>query len=203
MTRKSTRAGEDSTIPSERSAGNARRGVKEIAVHEVRQLLIMFIYLFVMLGLLSLHESIILEQYHVSFTFYGFALVNALLLAKVMAVAEDLHLGRRFEDSPLIYPVLAKSVLFAVVLICFYVLEHVIVGLWQGKPILGDIPELGGGGIRGVFSVGIIMAFALIPFFAFTELSRALGPNALHELLFRRGSVRVVIDTKSRGKRGG
>lgn len=201
MIRKSTHAGDAAAVPGK--AAGKKRGMKERAVHEVRQLLIMFVYLFVMFGLFSVYESIVLEQHHVSFTFYGFALVNALVLAKVMAVAEDLHLGRHFEGSPLIYSVVIKSVLFAVLFICFHVLEHVIVGLWRGQPILGSIPELGGGGILGVFSVGIILAFALIPFFAFTELGRALGADALKELLFRRGSVRVVIDPTPRGKRSG
>jgi hypothetical protein len=203
MTRRSTHDGNDSAISSNRAGKKPGRSVKARAVHEVGQLAIMFLYLFVLFGLFSIHESIVLEQHHIGFTYYGFALVNALVLAKVMLVAEDLHLGRRFEDSPLIYPVVFKSILFAVLFICFHVVEHVIVGLWRGQPILGSIPELGGGGIKGVFSVGIILSFALIPFFAFRELSRVLGSDVLQKLLFRRGSVRVAIDLVAQEKRRG
>jgi hypothetical protein len=200
MTRESTPADSGSAISGNRAGRNPGRSVKERAVHEARQLVIMFAYLFVLFGLFSIHESIVLEQHHISFAYYGFALVNALVLAKVMLVAEDLHLGRRFEDRPLIYPVVFKSILFAVLFICFHIVENVIVGLWRGQPILGSIPELGGGGIKGVFSVGIILSFALVPFFAFRELSRVLGSDALQKLLFRRGSVRVAIDLDSRGR---
>jgi len=106
------------------------RRVKERLVHEVRQFLFMFLYLYVLFGLFAIHEAVVLEQRHITYAYYGFALVNALVLAKVMLVAEDLHLGRRFENRPLIYPVLIKSLLFAVVFICFRVVEDLLVGWW-------------------------------------------------------------------------
>ena len=52
----------------------------------------------------------------------------------------------------------ARYVLFAVVFICFRVVEDVLVGLWDGKSFLASIPVLGGGGIAGYLSIGIILA---------------------------------------------
>ena len=98
--------GEGDAVANNRAGGNRGHRLKERAIHEVVQFLIMFLYLFVLFGLFSIHESIILEQHNLDFTRYGFALVNGLILAKVMLVAEDLRLGRRFKGSPLIYPVL-------------------------------------------------------------------------------------------------
>jgi hypothetical protein len=45
----------------------------------------------------------------------------------------------------------------------------------KGKTIGESIPSIGGGSLSGVFFVGIILAVALIPFFAF----RAVGPLIL------------------------
>jgi hypothetical protein len=106
MTPDVTHAGNERAVADSRTGEKRSRSVKERAVHEVKQLVLMFLYLFVLFGLFSIHESIILEQHNLDFTRYGFALVNALILAKVMLVAEDLRLGRRFKGSPLIYPVL-------------------------------------------------------------------------------------------------
>jgi len=181
---------------------NPRRGIKEKAVREVRELVFIFLYLFVWFGLFTIHESIVLEQHHIGFTPYGLAFVNALVLAKVMLVAQDLHLGHRFEDRPLIYPVLIKSLLFAIVFICFHVVEHVIVGLWYGKGILQSMPGFGGGGIDGVIMVGVIMSVALIPFFAFTEISRFFGPAALQSLIFKRGPKEFVVELRLREQNG-
>jgi hypothetical protein len=177
--------------------------VKQKVVHEVRELVFIFLYLFVWFGLFTIHESIVLEQHHIGFTPYGFAAVNALVLAKVMLVAQDLHLGHRFEDRPLIYPVLLKSLLFAIVFICFHVVEHVIVGLWYGKGILQSMPGFGGGGIDGVIMVGVLMSVALIPFFAFTEISRVFGPAALQALIFKRGRKDFVVELRLREQAGG
>ena len=128
--------------------------------------------------------------------------MNALVLAKVMLVAQDLHLGHRFEDRPLIYPVLIKSLLFAIVFICFHVVEHVIIGLWYGKGILQSMPGFGGGGIDGVIMVGVLMSVALIPFFAFTEISRFFGPAALQTLIFKRGPKEFVVELRLRKQNG-
>jgi hypothetical protein len=174
--------------------------VKERLVHEVRQFLFMFLYLFILFGLFTIYEGIVLAQHHIGYAHYGFAFLNALVLAKVMLVAEDLHLGRRFENRPLIYPVLAKSVLFAVVFICFRAVEDVLEGWWEGKALLASVPTYGGGGIAGVFSVGVIISFALIPFFAFTEISRVLGPGVLHALIFKHRPKEVAVELKLRAQ---
>jgi hypothetical protein len=169
-------------------------------VLEIRQLLVMFLYLFVLIGLFTLYEHVVLAERHISYAFYGFALVNALVLAKVMLVADDLHVGRKFEDRPLIYPVLAKSVLFAVVFLCFRTLEDLLVGWWEGKTFGASLPSIGGGGITGILFIGIIMAFALMPFFAFTHISRLLGPGVLRALIFKHRPRDVILELKLRAQ---
>ena len=53
----------------------------------------MFLYLWVLFGLFVLNGTIILHQHGISFSSQGFAVISALVLAKVMLVAEDLKLG--------------------------------------------------------------------------------------------------------------
>jgi hypothetical protein len=145
----------------------------------------MFLYLWVLIALFTLHESIVLAQHQIDYSLYGVAFINALVLAKVMLVAEDLHLGRRLEDWPLIYPILFKSAAFAIVFICVHIAEKVIEGVWNGKTVLESIPTIGGGSLKGIVSAGVIVSFALIPFFAFTEFRRVLGGRELYALLFQ------------------
>jgi len=54
---------------------------------------------------------------------------NALALAKVMLVAQELHLGDQFRDAPLIYPTLLKSFVFTIVLACFKIVEDGAMGI--------------------------------------------------------------------------
>ena len=60
-----------------------------------------------------------------------------------------------------------------------------IVGVIKGKTIGESMPSIGSGSLGDVIFVGIILAVALIPFFAFREVGRAIGERKLHALLFR------------------
>jgi hypothetical protein len=96
-----------------------KQTLKRRVVHEVREYLIISCYLFVVLSFFVLYKTVILAEVRIDFALHGFALFNALALGKVMLVAQDLHLGDRFRDAPLIYPTLLKSILFTIVLACF------------------------------------------------------------------------------------
>lgn len=78
--------------------------LKARALDEGTRFMVMFLYLWVLFGLFVLNERIILGQRGIDFSPHGFALLNALVLAKVMLVTEDLNLGRWMRRRPLIYP---------------------------------------------------------------------------------------------------
>jgi hypothetical protein len=158
--------------------------LKQRVLHEIHRFVVMFLYLWVLFGLFVLNEGIILRQHGISFSSQGFALLNALVLAKVMLVAEDLNLGHWLQGKPLIYPILHEAFVFAILFICFHVLEHVVVGFFKGETIARSIPAIGGGGLAGVICVAVILFVALIPFFAFRDVSRELGPGRLNTMLF-------------------
>ena len=163
-----------------------KQNLKEKAKDQIRNFTVMFLYLWIVFGMLAIHESIILSQHQLSFQSHGLAVVNALIFAKVMLVAEDLHLGNSFNDKPLIYSVLFKSLLFGVTLICFHIIEDVGIGMWHGKTISESISEIGANKLGGMVSVGIISTVALVPFFILRDISRVIGEDKVWSLFFRR-----------------
>ena len=80
---------------------------QERAKDQIKNFVLMFVYLWVVFGMLAVHKSIVLSQHQINYRFHGLAIVNALVFAKVLLVAEDLHLGRRFNDKPLVYSILS------------------------------------------------------------------------------------------------
>jgi hypothetical protein len=187
MTEKKAPAGGFANIADERAGEGHKPGWKERLIHEIKRFLVMFLYLWVMFGLFLLYESVVLARHDIPFTRYGFAVINAAVLAKVMLIAEDLNIARGLDGKPLIYSVLYKSVVFSIVFLVFDVAEGVVIGLLRGKSVFESIPTIGGGSLQGVLSVALIMTFALIPYFAFRELSRAIGADELRALFFTRG----------------
>ncbi|HEV3489892.1 MAG TPA: hypothetical protein VG224_04745 [Reyranella sp.] len=165
-----------------------KRDLKQRIFDEVVKFATIVFYLWVMFGTFALHESVVSEKDHINFHFYGFAFVNALIMGKVMLVAEDLHFADWFKDRPLIYPILCKAVAFSVLFLVFDVVEEVVVGVFKGMTIGQSIPSIGGGSPSGVIFVGIILSVALTPFFAFREIGRLLGERELHSLVFADGA---------------
>src|SRR5205085_11331695 len=177
-----------SRISGEGTLHDRKRGLKQRVVDEVIKFLTIAFYLWVVFGVFALHESVVSAKDHIDYHFYGFALVNALILGKVMLIAEDFHFADWFKDKPLIYPIFCKAIAFSILFLVVDVVEEVVVGIFEGKTIGESIPSIGGGSLSGVFFVGIILSVALIPFFAFSEVGRAIGERELHSLLFTDGA---------------
>lgn len=165
------------------SAG--KQNLKQKAAHELRRYLVISFYLFVVFSLLIVHKSMILAEHRIHYALHGFALINALALAKVMLLAEDLHLADQFEDAPLIYPTLIKSIAFAVVLGCFTIGEHALMGRLRGRSLHESLADLGGGSWSDILVLMALVCVMLIPFFGFTELRRVFGPERLIRVFFR------------------
>ena len=162
---------------------NSKPNPKARTLHEFARFATMFAYLWAMFGLFQIHQYVVLAQQHIPFTQFGVAFLNALVLAKVMLVADDLRLGEWRGRRPLIYPVLLRSALFAVVFIVFDIVEKTLIGVFHGKAVAESIETPGRDGILGVILVAIIIAVALVPFFAFVEVGRLMDPGELTRIL--------------------
>lgn len=154
--------------------------------HETKRLLGIALYFFLLIGLFTVFKAATLGDEHILYH-QGFAIINALVLAKVVLLAELAHVAENFKDRPLIYPIVFKSAVFSALLSAFYIAEEVLVGVRHGSTIAESVPEMGGGGWRGTAVVAVILFFGLIPFFFYRELARVLGQDELRSLVFKRG----------------
>jgi hypothetical protein len=165
--------------------------VKERAVSELKKYAAIAFYLWVLFSLFEIHRYAVLREFNIhSVSGYkiGFAAINALIMGKVVLIGEALHVGEQLSERRLIYSVLFKSAAFALLVVCFDVVEEVIVGLIHGKSLVASIPKLGGGGLEGMILFGIMAFVVLIPFFFFTEVQEAVGKEKLQSLIFHERS---------------
>ena len=160
--------------------------------HQVIQFLLIAVYLSVVFGVLVLHEAVVAAKNGIEYHFYGFAVINAIILGKVMLVAEDLNLGDRFfrdlffRNSPLVYAIVFKSVAFTILFFVFDIVEEVLVGVFKGKTVVESFPNIGGGTPRGIFFMIVVITVLLSPFFAYREIGKLIGQRELHSLMFTR-----------------
>jgi hypothetical protein len=175
------------TCPEDRQLGDNNMSdsnltLKQKAYHEMKEFFVIACYLWLVFALLVLYKSVILTENHIPFAAHGLALLNALALAKVMLVAQELHLADQFKGAPLIYPTLFKSAAFAIILGVFKILEEWAVGWYHGKSFSESMTSIGGGTLKGILSLILLLAVLLIPFFGFTELRQIFGEDKLLKL---------------------
>ena len=163
-----------------------KAGWQKKIVHEMTEYYINFVYLALFFGIFAMYRDLVVAGYEISSWSYGFILIKALVLAKLIMIGDIMGLGRGLEDRPLIFPTLYKSLLFVVWVACFIVLEHMIKGFLHGKGLVGGFDELLRTGWDELLARCLVTFFAFIPFFAFRELERVLGEGKIRALFFRR-----------------
>lgn len=168
------------------------KSLKQRAYQELKEFLVMTIYLWVVFGILVVYKSVILAEYHISVVEHGLAILNALALAKVMLVAKGLHLGDRSNEEPLIYTILVKTALFTIVLACFKILEEYVIGLFHHKSFQESIADIAGGSVKGILTLTVLLFVILVPFVGFGELQRVMGEDKVSELMFHRHRLKDV-----------
>jgi hypothetical protein len=171
---------------------------------EFKSLLGIALYFWVLFTLFAFHKAILYKEPNVLLPL-GLALINSKLMAKVVFLGEHTTLSRPFEHRPLIYTILFKSFVFAILLFFFRVIEELLIGLWRGRSIHDilfiDHPLLEqGDALYAIAMVCTIMFVALIPFFAYREVEEALGVETLRGLLFKRTLAEFRNDRQSTGK---
>ena len=169
-----------------KDASGKKTGWKKRIVREVTDYFINFVYLGCFFGVFTMYRRLVLAEYEITYLNYGFSVIEALVLAKIIMIGDILGLGRGLEEKPLIIPTIYKVILFVVWVACFSVVEHMIEGLLHGKDLAQAFNDFLSMGTDELLARCLIVFFAFIPFFAFKELGRVLGEGKIHELFFRR-----------------
>jgi hypothetical protein len=167
-----------------------RAGLKEKLLHEVKELLGIFLYLAVFFCAFTTYRLLVMKEMGLSYFHYGFALIKALVLAKVILLGQSVRFAKAFDDRPLIILTLYKVILFSLFTLAFEVLERVIGGFFHGKNILGALQEIMSVGWDELLARTLVMLVAFVPLFAFTETARVLGEGKMRELFLHKRPVK-------------
>ena len=163
--------------------------LKEKAIEELRMFWVIAIYLAVMLAAFTWYRRFVLSESGISYVHYWSAVIEALILAKVILIGQALGLGRRYEGGQLILSVFFKALVFGIFIAIFGVLEHVIEGLAHRESWDQIAHRVVSAGRGEILARTVMIVVTLIPFFAFWETDRVLGDHKLFDLFFRKGAA--------------
>ena len=99
--------------------------------HEFLQVLPPTIFFLCAFNIVAFTTNMILKQNEIQGSAHAVATVLALVIGKVVLVANKLPLLQRFSHKPLFYPILFKSTVFTVLVTIVRLLEHWVPALIQ------------------------------------------------------------------------
>ena len=152
---------------------------KQKVVHEFEELGIISLYLAFFFCALATYSMLLLDRFHISYFAYGTALINALVIAKVILIGEAMHAGTRFERKALLYSAIWKAFVFGLLVFAFHILEEMIKHLVDGKDLAGAFHNIR---IDDLLTRTVIIFCTFIPLFAFRELRRVMGQDNFRTL---------------------
>ncbi|MBV8613258.1 MAG: hypothetical protein JOY66_05735 [Acetobacteraceae bacterium] len=154
--------------------------------HELVQYWLICAYLYVCFAAIAFYKAAVLRANGVEYAPYGAAAIEALLVGKFILIGHAVRLGERRRPRRMAFALLTKAAVFLLFLMALCAAEEVVRGLIHGRTILASVRSLWGGTLLQVFATSLLMLLILIPYLAFKELARVVGPERLRAVLLAR-----------------
>jgi hypothetical protein len=173
------------------AAPGARRWARvgTLFLHELRAVIPPTLFFFVGFNLILFTKRLILAQYLIEFAGFFVATVAALVVGKAVLVADKMPFLGRFDNAPLAYPILFKTIVYAFFVFVARLIEALVHFLVAGG-------ALGGGRfiehILGDFTWSRFIAAQLwivvlfLIYVTASELNKLFGDGELFKILFTR-----------------
>ena len=152
--------------------------------HELREMLELFLYLAFFFCALAIYDMLLLRRYDVEYWTIAFALINALVITKVIMIGEYAKLGKRYEYKPLLVSAVWKAFVFGLLVFAFHVIEEVIKRLIHGADLAKASSDLR---FEQFLGRSIVVFCVFIPLFAWREFRRSMGEEEFRALVFGSG----------------
>lgn len=153
--------------------------------HEIREAIPPAIFFLITFHIVLLDRALMLKEYGLPFASMAGATVGALLVAKVVLLADMLPVVNRFPEKPLVYNIVWKTAIYVVASMIVHYLEHLVPLWWRMKDLLAANRHLQGEIVWPHFwAVQLWLVVLLLVYSTARELIRAIGRDQVKRLLF-------------------
>jgi hypothetical protein len=192
-----TAGGSAPEAPGARRSLGHRVGAK--LLEEFRHILPPTIYFFLGFNLVLLTKRLMLEQYLIQFTGFFIATGAALIVGKVVLVADMMPFLKRFDDAPLAKPILFKTLVYTVFVLVARLIEALIHYYVAGGHVGGFIAEQVSDFTWSRFIATQLWIFVLfLGYVTGMELNHLLGDGELRKIMFTRPSTKLKRTRRER-----
>ncbi len=158
---------------------------------EFFELLPTVIYFLIGFNLIALTKQIVLADHGVVFVGWKAATIGALLVAKVVLIADKLAIMRWVKGPPAIWPVFYRTALYTIFVFIAQMLEFLIEGWISGGSFGAGVAAIGAHFLPEHIAFVYLWVFVLFAnYMAVTELRHSHGAPPLWRFLFSRADAR-------------
>lgn len=176
-----------------------RSELKQKAAHELTVFVGIALYLSAFFCAVVTYTTVLQRDFQSAYASYGIALINAVVIAKVVLIGEYAHIGKKHEGKPLLISSVYKAFLFSLLAFGCHVVEELVKQLFRGRHV-AEIFQIVQ--INDLLSRTLIVFCTFIPFFAFRELQRVIGEENFRSLFFRTGAIADSLGSKAPSTHG-
>ncbi len=175
--------------------GKKHKDIKQKVKSEMKSYIMYTLFLTLFFAAFTTYERLLLN-FHGPFFPYGYSLIQGLIMAKVILIGQEMRLGEKYSDKPLIIPVMYKTTVFCLLMIVLITLEHLVTGCLVERKSIGLVyEEFISKGLSLALAKTVIVFFIFVWFFAVIETSRVLGDNKLFNLFFKSRQIESSTGT--------
>jgi hypothetical protein len=191
---------DDTTRAAAGAATSIGARVVAALLREFRHVLPPTLFFFVGFHLIAFTKQLILAQHQIEFTGFMIATVAALVVGKVVLVADKMPFLSRFDRAPLIQPILFKTAVYW----AFVFLARLIEAFVHSVIIDGDPPGAFFSELHAAFSWHRFVAvqlWILVLFLIYvtaSELNTLFGDGELRRILFTRRASELQMNRRQR-----
>jgi hypothetical protein len=187
------------TVEFGQRKGLARIGA--VLLHEFRLVIPPTLFFFVGFNLILLTKRLLLADYLIAYTGFLIATTSALIVGKVVLVADKLPFLARFDDEPLAFPILFKTVVYTVLVFLARLPEALVHFVVDGNVIGGGQfirHELGEFSWRHFIAIQMWIFVLFLIYVTANELNDLFGNGELYRILFKRRSSAAKATRRAR-----
>ena len=165
-------------------SSSKKAGWRQKVAHEMAEFLAIAAFLAVLFVSITTYRMLLVAEYRIGYFEYGYAVIEALVLAKIILIGKAIGLGERFQGRPLIYSTIHQTLVYGLLVVAFTLVEHVVGALVHGRTLEQSLSELSDKSGFEILSRVVLMLIAFLPLFAVRSISRVLGEGKLVEMFF-------------------
>ncbi len=141
------------------------------------------IFFFVAFNVITFTKKLMLEEYRIEFSGFVAATVGALVVAKVVLIADRIPFINKYPDKPLIYNVVWKTIIYMFVTFVVRFLEFLVPLWWKYRIMSLAVEHIWAETIWPHFWAIQIWLFCLFFIYvSFRELARTLGEERFFQI---------------------